>query len=179
MAPALIGIQASLIILITTIALILYRRHSNSKKSYSVPPGPKPLPVFGNLLDLPPRGEPEFLHWLKHKEIYGPISSVSLMGLTLVIFHDKEAANTVMRKQALKTSARPQMNFATLSGFQNFLVSSQYTEKYRKRRNMVHQEIGTQGPSSFRFQPVQETEALRFTLNILHDPSNLLQHLRT
>ncbi|KAF5861228.1 hypothetical protein ETB97_000483 [Aspergillus alliaceus] len=37
-----------------------------------LPPGPTPKPIIGsNLLDLPPPGAPEWLHWLKHKELYG------------------------------------------------------------------------------------------------------------
>jgi hypothetical protein len=37
----------------------------------SLPPGPKGLPVLGNINDLPKPGEHEWLHWLKHKELYG------------------------------------------------------------------------------------------------------------
>lgn len=73
---------------------------------HRLPPGPKPLPIVGNMLDLPPKGTPEFQHWFKHKDTYGPISSVTVMEHCLVILHDKEAANAVMGKKAQKTSAR-------------------------------------------------------------------------
>lgn len=36
-----------------------------------LPPGPKGLPIVGNLLDLPKPGEYEAKHWIKHKDIYG------------------------------------------------------------------------------------------------------------
>lgn len=36
-----------------------------------LPPGPRGLPVLGNLKDLPPPGMLEATHWLKHKELYG------------------------------------------------------------------------------------------------------------
>lgn len=35
------------------------------------PPGPKGLPLVGNLNDLPAPGMLEAHHWLKHKELYG------------------------------------------------------------------------------------------------------------
>ncbi len=36
-----------------------------------LPPGPKGLPVLGNLNDLPKSGVLEAHHWLKHKDLYG------------------------------------------------------------------------------------------------------------
>lgn len=34
-----------------------------------LPPGPKPLPLIGNLLDLPQ--EQEWVHWTKYAKLYG------------------------------------------------------------------------------------------------------------
>lgn len=36
-----------------------------------LPPGPKGLPVVGNVNDLPKPGVVEAHHWLKHKDLYG------------------------------------------------------------------------------------------------------------
>ncbi|KND88292.1 O-methylsterigmatocystin oxidoreductase [Tolypocladium ophioglossoides CBS 100239] len=176
MAPTLFG-QVSLVALVACFGLLVYQQLLKRKTIYRLPPGPRPLPVVGNVLDLPPKGEPEFLHWFKHKEAYGPISSINVMGLNLVIFHDKEAAHAVMGKKAQKTSARPQLNFATLCGFENFLITHQYNDTYRKHRKMVHQEIGTKSLSAG-FHPIQEKEALHFTLQTLQDPDSVLQHLK-
>lgn len=43
---------------------------SSKKKQLPLPPGPKRKPLIGNLLDLP-QGELDWLHWLKHKDLYG------------------------------------------------------------------------------------------------------------
>lgn len=43
-----------------------------SKKSLkSLPPGPAPMPVLGNITDLPPAGEKDWVHWIQHKNRYG------------------------------------------------------------------------------------------------------------
>lgn len=39
-----------------------------------LPPGPKGFPVLGNINDLPKPGEPEWEHWLQHKDLYGAYS---------------------------------------------------------------------------------------------------------
>lgn len=114
----------------------------------------------------------------KHKDAYGPVSSINVMGTTLVIFHDKDAAHAVMGKKAQKTSARPQLNFAQLCGFENFLITHQYNDKYRLHRKMVHQEIGTKGLSAG-FRPIQEQESIRFILQTFNRPDDILQHLKT
>lgn len=164
--------------LMALLGLVVMQRLSKRNANYRLPPGPRPLPIIGNVLDLPPKGIPEYQHWSKHKDAYGPISSVSLMGLHLVIFHDKDAAYAVLGRKSRKTSARPQMNFATLCGFENFLITHQYDAKYRLHRKMVQQEIGTKGLSAT-FQPIQEQEALRFVLQTFNDPDNMMAHLKT
>ncbi|KAL8721665.1 MAG: hypothetical protein Q9225_001714 [Loekoesia sp. 1 TL-2023] len=177
MAPGL-SVRLGFVALIAFLGLLVVRKLLKRKTHHRLPPGPKPLPVVGNVLDLPPKGVPEFQHWFKHKDTYGPISSITVMGLPLVIFHDKDAAHAVMGKKAQKTSARPQLNFATLCGFENFLITHQYDDKYRKHRRMVHQEIGTKGLSAG-FQPIQEKEALQFILQTFHDPDNMMVYLKT
>lgn len=103
---------------IVTIALALYilkilllgRRQNNGP----LPPGPKGLPLVGNLTDLPPPGTPEYFHWLKHKDIYGPISSVTILGQTLIILNGEDAAFELMDKRASIYSGRAKMKFAEM-----------------------------------------------------------------
>lgn len=97
-----------------------------------LPPGPKPQFLVGNLGDLPKPGEQEWTHWLKHKDLYGlymhslgrgdwsliklltagGISSVTVMGQTLIILHDVRLAFELMEKRSAKHSSRPKQTFA-------------------------------------------------------------------
>lgn len=43
----------------------------SKKHALPLPPGPKPLPVLGNIRDLPGPEAKQWEHWLKHKELYG------------------------------------------------------------------------------------------------------------
>ena len=70
MAGILSALDVALIIcgLYITVSLIGFKFGWRKR---SLPPGPRPLPIIGNLLDLP-RGV-EARHWAKHKKLYGMV----------------------------------------------------------------------------------------------------------
>ena len=80
-----------------------------ARSSYKLPPGPKPLPLIGNLFDLPK--ELDWIHWAKHKDVYGPISSVTVFGQTLVILNDLKAAMDLFETRSNIYSNRPTLTF--------------------------------------------------------------------
>ena len=83
-----------------------------SPRRPDLPPGPKPLPLVGNLFDLP-KGPP-WLHWDKFRKLYGPISSVTVLGRPLIILNDREVAVDLLEKSAAKYSDRPRLAFSEM-----------------------------------------------------------------
>ena len=158
--------------------LFAYQR-TRRGNSLPLPPGPKPVPLLGNVADFPPAGEPEHLHWLKHKDMYGGISSVTVMGMTLVILHDKALAHDLLEKSAGKTSGRPEMVMANkLCGYESIAVCQSYTPTFRRYRKLLHQELGTKTTAA-QFHNVQEEEVKRQLVRILREPEGLLSHYKT
>jgi hypothetical protein len=96
------------------LALLSYLilKHIQQRSNGPLPPGPKGLPLLGNIRDLTPSGAIEWLHWQKHKEKYGPISSVSVLGQLFVILHDKQVIMDLLETRALKSASRPKLVFA-------------------------------------------------------------------
>lgn len=114
--PAITVCAMELSILLTSfvlfvVAVSLFYAHKNSRGPAALPPGPKPLPFIGNLLDVPK--EYEWLHWAKHKDIYGPISMVSVLGKNIVIINDFQLAVDILNKRSTIYSDRPTFTFST------------------------------------------------------------------
>lgn len=106
------------LVLVSTIGIACYLLQrflfGQNQKRAPLPPGPKGLPLLGNVADLPPPGTPEYTHWLKHKDLYGPISSVTVLGQTLVIINDKSIAFELLDKRSNFCSGRAKMKFAEM-----------------------------------------------------------------
>jgi hypothetical protein len=110
----MISITTVLVVLVgaAIVYLVNYLAHSN-KNGRPLPPGPKGLPLLGNVNDLPKPGVLECHHWAQHKELYGPISSLTVLGQTFIIINDAQLALELLRDRSAIHSARPHMVFSS------------------------------------------------------------------
>jgi hypothetical protein len=106
--------NVSTILYTGALAVLVYFlfKHTPQRRKGPLPPGPRGVPLLGNILDLPPPGTVEWKHWQKHGDEYGPISSVSVFGQLFVILHDKQAVVDLLESRARKSSSRPKLTFA-------------------------------------------------------------------
>ncbi|OCB88748.1 cytochrome P450 [Sanghuangporus baumii] len=162
------------------LGIYLVKSFLYSKKTHGpLPPGPKPKPFIGNLTDLPPSGQQEWVHWGKHKDLYGPISSLTTFGQTLILLNDQRVAFELLEKRSLSYSSRPRMVFSgEMIGWENQLAMQPYTNHFRAYRKNIHSVVGTKSAVS-QFYQLQDMEVRRFLLRILNEPSKLLHHIRT
>ena len=62
------------------------------------PPGPKPLPLIGNALDMPKSHE--YLTYTKWGKEYGDVVHVSALGRNIVVLNSSKAANELDQRSA-------------------------------------------------------------------------------
>lgn len=68
---------ASLIVytgVITLVYICVTKLLAKASRNAQLPPGPRGLPLVGNVLDLPRAGQFEAHYWATHKDLYGMIN---------------------------------------------------------------------------------------------------------
>ncbi|KAL4865823.1 hypothetical protein BDV12DRAFT_173973 [Aspergillus spectabilis] len=155
----------------------LGRYWSHPSTTLPLPPGPPPLPIAGNVRDLPSPDSLDWLHWLKHKNMYGPISTVSAFGQRLIILNDVQFAVELLNKKSSVHSDRPDMPFAALAGWGDGSAILRYGKRVHAYRRNMYREIGTKAGVA-RFQHTQDIEVGRFLLRMLDAPQRLTKHAR-
>ncbi|KAF5717806.1 oxidoreductase [Fusarium mundagurra] len=172
---------ASLIAYIGAIALVyvcITKFIVKSSRNALLPPGPRGLPLVGNVLDLPRAGQFEAHHWAKHKSLYGNISSVTVFNQTLVIINDAKLAQTILNDRSAKHSSRSKMTFAgEMVGWDKTLSFLPYNDQLRSHRKKAH--LCLKSEASIRSnETIQEIEVGHFLLHILRDPDRLVEHIQ-
>lgn len=88
----------------TSIACYFLGRGSRCRR-LPYPPGPRPLPLLGNLLDMPKHRDYET--YAKWGKTYGDVVHVRMLGQSIVILNSIEATNDLLELRSHKYSSRP------------------------------------------------------------------------
>ncbi|KDR71393.1 hypothetical protein GALMADRAFT_102730 [Galerina marginata CBS 339.88] len=98
------------------------------------PPGPRKLPVLGNLLDLPTKFEWEtYARW--GKKYKSEIIHLNAAGYDIVVLNSFDAANDIMERRSATYSSRPPLTMINeLMGWSWFIATMPYGETWREGR---------------------------------------------
>ncbi|KAL1195396.1 Cytochrome P450 71B31 [Cardamine amara subsp. amara] len=116
---------------------ILFKKLLPSKKK--LPPGPKGLPIIGNLHQLG-----RLLHGSFHKLSleHGPVMLLRFGVVPMVVFSSKEAAKEVLKTNDLDTCTRPKLvaNGLFSRSFKD-IGFTQYGDTWREMKKLVALEL--------------------------------------
>ncbi|KAF9463430.1 cytochrome P450 [Collybia nuda] len=164
-----ITVELSLAVLILLILRDSVRRW---KQPAQLPPGPKGLPLIGNILDMPSDKD-----WLTFAR-WGDITSVNVLGQTLIILNSAKVATEMLEKKSAIYSDRPTLQLGgELVGWKNALVFMPYGDRFRRFRRYIHQFLGNHEAME-QHLPLGEIETRRFLKRVLYKPDELTVHVR-
>ncbi|KAF2099031.1 putative O-methylsterigmatocystin oxidoreductase [Rhizodiscina lignyota] len=150
-------------LLLSLIVLIAVRLHER-RRDHRLPPGPRRLPLIGNLhqapIDFP------FLTYARWTQQYGPIYSVQFGKDTIVVLGTPDAAEGVLNKRSTIYSNRPRLVMAgecLTKGMHTLL--RQYDPKLRLIQRMVGRAVNESASQEYR--PQQDLESKQLMKELL------------
>ncbi|KAG2039206.1 cytochrome P450 [Suillus americanus] len=146
-------------------------------KNYApYPPGPRGLPLVGNIRDIP-HVKPwlTFAEWGKK---YGDISHINVLGQHIFVLNSVKTAVEMLDKKSSIYSDRPVVPMSgELMGYGQTLPYLRYGERFRLFRKNCHRIIGSHSALVI-YQPMEEMETRRFLKRVLAKPDRLQAHVR-
>ncbi|KAK0458976.1 cytochrome P450 [Desarmillaria tabescens] len=167
-------------IIFAGLLVILIRRllRVKSFSSLPLPPGPRSLPILGNVTVMP--SSHEWLTYDKWAKIYGYLGDIihlSVFGQSLIILSSLETARNLLDRQSSISSDRPR--FVMISDLMGWDWAVQFMStgpRFRNYRRTVQQCLQSQSFSAY--LPTVEKGSRRLLKSLLDDPSNFQAHIK-
>ncbi|KAI5121914.1 hypothetical protein M0805_000243 [Coniferiporia weirii] len=150
----------------------LARRNRAARAPY--PPGPKGLPLVGNIFDMPDSEE-----WEKARQWgnqYGSLVFLKNLGTPILFVNSFEVALDLFEKRGSNYSSRPTNVMVQLEGWTWLPVLMPYGDEHKKSRHLLHRFFQQSAVSDFHELQTQCTHKL--LMRILDCPSDFNAHIR-
>ncbi|KAI0373553.1 CyP450 monooxygenase [Pilatotrama ljubarskyi] len=162
------------LVVAATILLVVASNYVRSSNKARLPPGPRPLPIIGNALDIPINDLEQAFREMNAR--YGDVVYLNALGQPMVILGTHEAAVDLLEKRSSIYSDRNLSTMASLTGWDWVLTVLNYGPRWRRHRRAFHQFFNPAAVLPYR--PSQELEAHRFAQRLIDDPKHFLHHVR-
>ncbi|KAH9959747.1 cytochrome P450 [Lactifluus volemus] len=148
-------------------------RDHRRRRGLPYPPGPRSLPIIGNLLDLPK--EFAWLAFTSFSEQYGNILSFRVFGLLVVVLNTVETTKDLLEKRGDICSDRPVVPIFEMTEWQWVVPIARYAEPYRVARNLLDRSLRPGAVAPYR--PMQQSKARVLLTRLLENPRDWEGHL--
>ncbi|KAG6847472.1 hypothetical protein H0H93_007898 [Arthromyces matolae] len=138
-----------------------------------LPPGPRPLPLVGNMFQIPQKDEwPIYEAWAKK---YGPITYLTMLGTPMIVLNSLKVVRELMDERSNIYSNRPLMAMKELCNL-DWVLTYISGDPHRVRRSTVQRYFS--GPASVKHRYHQQEESRILVANLLNTPDALEDHIK-
>ncbi|KAK0194040.1 cytochrome P450 [Armillaria mellea] len=168
----------TLLVFFTFVVLFFYHRFRLHRRqgSLPLPPGPKGLPLIGNLWDIP--AEYPWLTYAKWSATHGDVLYLDTPGSPTIILNSAQATTELLEKRSANYSDRSDMHMLFLAGWNFSLAFMRYSDGWRQvlfSASMLQHNLPRALPSYYPAQLKATSVLLR---QLLQSPDNLFRHVR-
>ncbi|KAG1880172.1 cytochrome P450 [Suillus subluteus] len=158
-------------LLLAGLALLAYFRLTRPP----FPPGPNPLPIIGNILDLTPKEL--WLTAFKWARTYGPITHIRIFNQSLVFLNTPKTVFDLLDKRGSIYSDKPHLVMAgELCGCENMAAFTPYGDRARRQRKLMQKAFG---PAVIpRYHGLMQMESKPFLSRLVSSPLQFQDHIR-
>ncbi|KAJ7483546.1 cytochrome P450 [Mycena latifolia] len=156
--------------------VVLFYGLKRNRSRLPLPPGPKKLPLVGNLFDMPTERQWEAYHkW--SKEFDSDIIHLNVVGTSIVVLSSMEAVRDLFDKRSALYSDRPRLPMLVeLMGWDYGTAFMKYGDQWRSHRKMFHEAFNVGAVKQFQQQELAAAHTL--LRRILQDPRDVMRHFR-
>ncbi|KAI0770763.1 CyP450 monooxygenase [Irpex lacteus] len=152
------SVLAIFAILVVIVHLVYKRRWLNRLRGCKLPPGPRRLPIVGNLFDLPNTEQP----WTVYNEwadVYGDMVFTQVMNTPMLLVSSTEVAFDLLDKRSAIYSDRIASVMNELTAWDFNVGFMPYGQRWRNIRRKVHEYFNLTVTANHRDTQTQEVHA--------------------
>ncbi|KAF8187616.1 cytochrome P450 [Mycena galopus ATCC 62051] len=161
------------------VSWLVYRFTRKSDPYLPLPPGPKKLPIIGNLLDVPAKHSwKTYMEW--SRKYNSDILHLNVAGQSLVILCSQQATEALFTKRSALYSDRqgivfpPSLPMINLMGWGFNIAMMKYGDTWRTHRRLFNQ--GFTAQASLKYRPKQLRATRKLLGYILSNPERFMDH---